>query len=158
MNGFMRSIVASVLSVLALLAFAGIGIYYSVLAIRGQGLGGPGDVLTYLWNGIGALVGGFVAASFGLKLKGDDDPQNGTAVQRSIRSLGVTATTEKVSQKSRAVIGGSYLAVYVVVGLVATVAWAVAQGNTPEIVRTLATTFIGLALPIVSTFLQPAQN
>ncbi|VVJ21511.1 Uncharacterised protein [Amycolatopsis camponoti] len=45
------------------------------------------------------------------------------------------------------------MVVYLMVGLVAVVGWVVRAGATPELVRVLATTFLGLAIPIVASYL-----
>jgi hypothetical protein len=81
---------------------------------------------------LGVLVGGIVAVAFG---------------QPAPAAFGLA--------EPRSLLLSIYAFVYVLVGLAAIVTWVALQPQcTPLIVRNLATTFLGLLLPVVANFLR----
>lgn len=57
MTPFLRSIVSGVLSLVAIVAFATIAGFYVLSTLTSSQPSIPSDVVTYIWNGLGALVG-----------------------------------------------------------------------------------------------------
>jgi len=54
---------------------------------------------------------------------------------------------------SATVLGGAYAIVYVLFGIAAIVTWVAGPATpTPPLIKNLATTFLGMALPIIAAF------
>lgn len=95
---------------------------------------------------IGAFVGGVVAVAFGIK----PPPQpNQTILVRNLGSLGGMPLAQN---EVRPILGAIYAIVYVAVGLLAVVTLAAHPHELSDLVKNLATTFLGLALPIAGAF------
>jgi hypothetical protein len=80
---------------------------------------------------VASLVGGIVAVAFGI-------------TSQSVELLAHGSPQEKLM--------GIYALVYVLAGVCATVTWVTKSAVTSTVVKNLATTFLGLALPIVTAF------
>jgi hypothetical protein len=90
------------------------------------------DPYTYVATAIGVLVGGIVAVAFG----------------RPAPPIGLrTADPRKW-------LIAIYAAIYVITGIAAIITWVEATSCTPVLVRNLATTFLGLLLPVVANYFQ----
>lgn len=95
---------------------------------------------------IGAFVGGIVAVAFGIK----PAPQpNQTILVRNLGSLGAVPL---VQDQARVVLGALYAIVYVALGFAAVATLLVHPHELSDLVTNLATTFLGLALPIAGAF------
>jgi hypothetical protein len=95
---------------------------------------------------IGAFVGGIVAVAFGLK----PAPQvNQTILVQNLRSLGAVPL---VQDQARVVLGALYAIVYVALGFAAVATLLAHPHELSDLVTNLATTFLGLALPIAGAF------
>ena len=88
------------------------------------------DAYLYVSTAIAALVGGIVAVAFGV------EPPKPT--------LWVTDWNQGLI--------GLYALIYIILGVGAAATWVAKSDVTPPLVKNLATTFLGLAIPIVSTF------
>ena len=95
---------------------------------------------------IGAFVGGIVAVAFGVK----PAPQpNQTILVQNLSSLG---GVPNVRDEIRPVLGAIYAIVYVALGLAAVVTLLAHPHELSDLIKNLATTFLGLALPIAGAF------
>jgi hypothetical protein len=90
------------------------------------------DARTYIWTAISVLVGSVTAFSMGVKFPDQ-------AVLLSVLS----------PEKWRAI----YAGFYTITGLFAVVTWAIRTGWTSALMKNLATTFLGIAVPVVSAWL-----
>ncbi|RPJ60333.1 MAG: hypothetical protein EHM23_10770 [Acidobacteria bacterium] len=89
------------------------------------------DPLIYVATALAALVGGIVAVTFG-----------------------VESTEQQPTKKTpfKDWLTAAYAVTYVLFGVAAVAVWVVHPTGTVELVRNLATTFLGLALPIVTQY------
>lgn len=90
------------------------------------------DAFVYVATALAALVGGIVAFAFG-------------------QAKGTAATLDWL-----AILTGVYAVVYVVLGLLTLLTWVFKTRETPVLLKNLATTFLGLAIPIVAAFFRQA--
>jgi len=97
----------------------------------------PGDAFTYFMNGASGLIGGIVAVAFGVKR---------TTALRSLSEF----TTAGISAKQ--VIGAVYITAYVGIGIASGVTWWANGDVISDAVKSLATTFGGMVIPIVAAF------
>lgn len=124
-------IIRTVLTGAVLVAFIVIFIQ-EVIAIWGTGDPPQNEARTYVWTGISALLGSVTALLLGVQV-----PKESTLAY--IAAPEVWRTT--------------YALIYVVVGLTAVVTWVSRTPRTTVLMKNLATTFLGLALPVVSGWL-----
>jgi hypothetical protein len=94
------------------------------------------DPYTYVATAIGVLVGGVVAIAFGRPVPG-------------LRLLPIDPRKWLIA---------AYAIIYVVIGIAAVITWVKATSCTPVLVRNLATTFLGLLLPVVTNYFQSAGS
>jgi len=123
--------IAVVMSVIVLVLFVG-GFSWVLVHYRQPS---DNEAVTYIWTGVSVLVGGIVAVAFG-------QPEPRQTLLRQI-------TPDKLIV--------AYAWAYLAVGLVAIGAWVLFSEAAPLLIRNAATTFLGLALPIVSSFLRPGN-
>ena len=102
------------------------------LAIWGTADPPQNEARTYVWTGISALLGSVTALLLGVQL-----PKESTLAYVSAPDVWRT----------------TYAVIYVVVGLVAVVTWVMRTARTTVLMKNLAATFLGLALPVVSGWL-----
>jgi hypothetical protein len=99
---------------------------------------------------VAALVGGIVAVGFS-----QPSMKPATGRLRRLRSgfRGLGAFAAQVNWDWEAVLGGLYAIIYVLLGILAVVTWVAGPADpTPPLIKNLATTFLGLALPIITAF------
>ncbi len=106
------------------------------------------EAMKYVMPGLTALVGGVVAAAFGLA-KSDKSDDN-------MASLARTATPG--ANRAHDGIAIAYISLYLLLGLAAAVIWAVKQGDTFEFLRTLAAAWVGLFLGIAQGYTQTGSQ
>jgi hypothetical protein len=126
MNGL--KFLVAVMSLVVLAAF--VGVFVLVVINPDQA---SNEALTYVWTGVSVLVGGVVAVAYG-----QPPPK---------RSL--------LRELTPNVIVLAYAWAYMLVGIAAVVVWVIVP-SAPLLVHNAATTFLGLLLPIVSSFLKTA--
>ncbi|HEV2123015.1 MAG TPA: hypothetical protein VGW38_09610 [Chloroflexota bacterium] len=137
------------LAVVALLGFVTIAITGIVATINAEGEAPTFNAsLLYVASAVGALVGGVVAVAFGQKPPPDPKPNP------SLLTLNLSALTTTTTAKASAgqLIGGAYAVLYVLLGVAAVIIWVIYQDQTAEHVKALASTFMGLVVPIVRSF------
>lgn len=93
------------------------------------------DAVVYVWTGVSVLVGGVVAVAYG------QTPPKRTWLGQLTPDAIILA----------------YAWGYMLVGVVAVGDWVI-HPDAPPLIHNAATTFIGLLLPIVSTFLRPGAD
>jgi hypothetical protein len=142
------------------------------------------DPYLYVATGLAALVGGIFAVAFGARTASGAGattpvpavapapaaapaappapaaPDGGSAgparmpalVGSNLSSLG---SVPALSDDMQAILGGVYALVYVIVGIAALTTWVFHPNEISDLVKNLGTTFLGLALPIVTAFFRP---
>lgn len=107
------------------------------------------NALIYILSGLTGLIGGFVAASFGVENK------TGTNNKTSkLMNLGSYATNN-TSPKKQELFGFIFALSYILIGISSIVIWVILDQNTIQSVSKMATTFFGISIPIVATYLKP---
>ncbi len=143
---FLRTLIALVAIVSFAWMFGG-GIY----RVWHHASSNDSDSYVYVATALATLVGGIVAVGFG------QPPPNKTnsLAARNFAGLGKFATS--VSRLDwGAILGGTYAVVYVLLGCAAIATWVSGHADpTPPLIKNLATTFLGMAIPIISAFFQP---
>jgi len=140
-----RTVVSITIVILTGLAFAAIFVW----AIVQTWASAPGmtpktsDSFSYVSTALAALVGGIVAVGFGLK----QPPTNPPSAGRLARSLDGLSRLG-VSQ----VLLILYVLLYFACGFGALVTWVLRTPETPELVKNLAVTFLGMLIAIVGAF------
>lgn len=146
-------ILAAFLAVAGVVAFA-IMFAAGIADVLGAPDGQPPtqtDSFLYVATAVASLVGGVVAVGFGVKVEvpgilgGGANPR----LLSATRGLGNLAVP---GLNAQAVIGSIYAVVYVVVGIAGLAAWVTSPAECSALVKNLATTFLGLAGPIVAGF------
>jgi hypothetical protein len=140
-------ILVALLALAAIVAFLlmfGIGIL-NVLRARPGEPPAHNEAFVYVATAVASLVGGIVAVGFGIKPPGG----NGSRLKASVSSLG-TLALPKIEWKE--VIGSIYAIVYIILGIAAVTVWVIKPNETSALVKNLATTFLGLAIPIAAGF------
>lgn len=126
------------------------------------------EAFLYVATVLAGLVGGLVAVGFGQKYAlGEfkkDDGTEGTKIKVASTNDVTEATASvtmlkfvslgnlvmpSISINARAILASIYTLVYILCGVGAVFIWATRAAQTPDLVKNLATTFLGLALPIV---------
>lgn len=105
------------------------------------------DGLTYFMPGLTALVGGVVAAAFGVPRPETDSPPGPTD-----RLSNVVEGKPVSDSVTRQWVGRAYIVIYLFCGAAAALTWVVKGGDTVTFVKTLAPAWAGLALPIGASF------
>ncbi len=95
------------------------------------------EARTYVWTAISVLVGSVTAFALGVKF-----PDHNILASVS------------PDDRWRAI----YALVYTVLGLIAVVTWAVRTDYASTLMKNLATTFLGIAIPVVSSWLVSAPT
>jgi uncharacterized membrane protein len=152
MDDSFRRLVTAVVAGVALVAWAAAvvaGVIYSFKSGDDPDFIG-GDGMKFFMPGLTALVGGVVAAAFGIEAAGE------TRTDRNLTALGsvltgtpaATSSAEATPVPRRQLLGRWYIGVYLAFGLAAAVTWIINGGDTVEYVRTLASAWGGLFLGI----------
>ena len=104
----------------------------------------------YLTNGLTALVGGIVAAAFGISQSANQKlPSKGNKLQ-ALGALTHSAPLGTVKDKSK--YGFFYALAYIIMGITAVVLWIILEGDATQGITTMATSFLGMMIPIVASF------
>jgi hypothetical protein len=147
----------ALLVVLVLVGFLVISGYSFWLTLTVKGNVQLSEPLSYLANALTALVGGIVTYGFGLSPKPTSE-RDDTILRRSARGLGALVLTGETAQALTAqtapkhgYLGFFYALFYILVGVAAIVVWVV-DDYPPELVKNLATVFLGMVLPVVTSF------
>jgi hypothetical protein len=98
----------------------------------------PTEAFTYIETGLAGLVGGIVAAAFGVSVP--------TEKVAGLSNLSTAGASE------RQWIGGAYVMIYLLVGLAAAATWLVNSDVTSTVVKNLGSTFVGMVIPIVAGY------
>jgi hypothetical protein len=114
----------------------------------------------YVATGAATLVGGVMAVAFNVRPPGS--PKNGPSygqsapVQPAAQPV-VQRVVHAVADQMPGILATVYVAVYLAVGVAAIVTWVGRPDVTSDLVKNVATTFIGLVLPIVGSFFHLQQ-
>ena len=109
--------------------------------------------LIYFTNGLTGLVGGIVATSFGIKPETNTDSTNGKPPKiTKLGNLGGLILADPESD-SKEKLGFYYVLAYIIIGVAACIIWIILDDNAFKSVSNLATTFFGMAIPIVAAFI-----
>lgn len=137
--------IVATLAVVAVLAYGWMGI----VSIRDVWMAtdnapSPGEPLTNTFTALSGLVGGIVAAAFGVS------PPAG--------KLGGLANVSTAGLQAVQWIGLAYVVIYLLVGLVAVVTWIARPDLTSDLVKNLAVVTIGMIVPIVAGYFAKATS
>jgi hypothetical protein len=141
------TVLIAIAGILAFLGMFGWGIYKVWTKNPNQDSPGFVDVATAL----AALVGGIVAVGF-------NQPPTTPATGLFSSNVGALGSflTLRSNLNWQVALGATYAIIYVLLGIVAVVTWVAGPANpTPPLIKNLATTFVGLAVPIISSYLTP---
>ncbi|SNR17685.1 hypothetical protein [Tenacibaculum jejuense] len=112
--------------------------------------------LMYIASALTGLVGGIVAAAFGVKSNDDTENENlenkpkssGNTKMKRMGEFAMTASDEKLKEK----LGNLYAWAYILIGLASIVVWAILNTDATQSITNAATTFVGMMLAIVGAF------
>ena len=144
--------------VLALAGFVASSIYmfYQSFAVLENGelpndyMDHMNHAVIYITNLLTALVGGIVAAAFGISQSGDEA---GLSKSNKLHALGtLTNTPPPGSIKNRSKYGFFYALAYILIGITAGVIWIILESEATQGIATMATSFLGMMVPIVASF------
>ncbi|CAL2080306.1 conserved membrane hypothetical protein [Tenacibaculum sp. 190524A05c] len=147
------------LVIVALLGYiiSSVLLFKEAFELKGQKNPETSPVLMYLASALTGLVGGIVAAAFGVKTDNDGvDAMNtggssataGKIKMQRVGEFAMGANEEKLKEK----LGTLYAWAYILVGIASIVVWAMLNADASQSITTNATTFIGMMLAIVSAF------
>lgn len=148
-----RMILTSFIVILMGLAFAGIfgwAIYQTWMTSEAA----PpqySEALLYVATAIASLVGGVVAVSFGQKPPANVKPAD-SRVARKLQGF-ATLAGDPNGVGWHTVLISIYSLIYIVWGLAAIATWIFRTPQTPDLLRNLAVTAVGMFLPIAKAFL-----
>jgi hypothetical protein len=157
--GFIKKFSAAAALVAILLYAAGVvvGIWFSWKS------GDDPDWLTdeamlYVVTGLSALVGGVVAAAFGVEPP-EPEPEPDPAPEpsrtdRNLLALGAVLSADTGEASAQSSLAAVYVVVYFLLAAAAIVTWVLNAGDTLDFVRGLASAAVGLFLAIVRAFFQ----
>ncbi len=111
------------------------------------------SALIYTTSVLTGLVGGIVASGFGVE-KPDNPTLLGNVKPKAMRlqNLGSYALTTNNSDKNKENMGFLYALSYIIVGAVAVVVWIYLSENVIQSIANMATTFLGMMVPITAQF------
>jgi hypothetical protein len=126
-------------------------LFKEAFELKGQENPKTNPALMYLASALTGLVGGIVAAAFGVKTNPDDasaSASSGKIKMQRVGEFAMGANEEKLKEK----LGTLYAWAYILVGTASIVIWAILSTDATQSITTNATTFIGMMLAIVSAF------
>lgn len=135
-------------------------LFKEAFELKGQENPKTNPALMYLASALTGLVGGIVAAAFGVKTDSDGNDANALNTSGStatssgklkiqrVGEFAMGANEEKLKEK----LGNLYAWSYILVGVASIVIWAILSTDATQSITTNATTFIGMMLAIVSAF------
>lgn len=139
------SVIVAILALVAVLAYGVVGVISIVDVFRAtSGPPVPGEPVTYVFTALSGLVGGIVAAAFG--------------VSPPSRKLDGLANVSTGGLQAVQWIGLAYVLIYLIVGVGAIVAWMMCGDLTSDLVKNLAVVTIGMVIPIVAGYFAKATG
>jgi hypothetical protein len=132
-------------------------LFKEAFELKGQENPKTNPALMYLASALTGLVGGIVAAAFGVKTKGDgvetlnssgNPTSSGKIKIQRVGEFAMGANEEKLKE----ILGSLYAWAYILIGVASIVIWAMLSADATQSITTNATTFIGMMLAIVSAF------
>lgn len=123
--------------------------------------------LLYITNALTGLVGGIVAAGFGVEFNpsdtngldnqtpNHDSPVTPSRMQQKFRAMGRMAAPQVQEDSRRERLGGLYAWAYIIVGIIGAVLWIYLESeypNVPQSVANQATTFAGVFIAIITMY------
>lgn len=106
--------------------------------------------VVYISSLLTAMVGGIVAAAFGFNKPTGTTPG---LKNYKLHTLGTLTRSENPGKrKNRAGYGFAYALAYILIGITAVIIWIILEENTTQGVSNMATTFLGMMVPIVASF------
>lgn len=153
-----------ILSITAILAIIAFIILYSIAMVSSwtsDTMPVFGASFQYLATALCGLVGGFAAKGLGTQV-----PQTGTISLQNQSRLSLLAERLKGvgtvvwpmdSEKIKAWLGGFYILVFALFGIIAALTWAIREATTAEMVKNLAILALGILIPSLSIFLSTSN-
>jgi hypothetical protein len=150
----MTSLKIFLVSILVL-GYAALITYCSIVSWSTEGIAPFGEPLTYIANGLCGLIGGIVAAGFGVSLPKPFREET-SRYNRKMISLGHFIMTwklriDKEIPEPKQLFGIIYAWVYMIAGIAAIVVW-VKVGTPHPVIVNIATISFGLILVVVKNY------
>ncbi len=132
-------------------------LFKEAFELKGQENPETSPALMYIASALTGLVGGIVAAAFGVKTKDDgvgamnnaeSKALSGRLKMQRVGEFAMGANEDKLKER----LGNLYAWAYILVGIASIVIWAILSADATQSITTNATTFIGMMLAIVSAF------
>ncbi|WP_031428370.1 hypothetical protein [Flavimarina sp. Hel_I_48] len=150
--------------VLALVGFvvSSVFMFYQSFSILDDGIL-PSDYMkdmnnavVYITSLLTALVGGIVAAAFGINPSGNMKVPTKTNKLHALGAL--TRSPPPGRDKNRTKYGFFYALAYILIGVTAVVIWIILESEATQGVANMATSFLGMMVPIVASFFSGTQT
>lgn len=114
------------------------------------------NAVVYITSLLTALVGGIVAAAFGISQSAN---QNLPSKRYKLHALGaLTNEPPPGSTENRSKYGFFYALAYILIGTAAVVIWIILESEATQGIATMATSFLGMMVPIVASFFSGTQS
>ena len=112
------------------------------------------SALMNISSALTGLVGGIVAAAFGVKPDSGNGPQRASKKQIKFRRVGefITFSNDSKNPDKKEKLGNLYSWIYIIVGLSCLVVWIMLDTNATQSITNTGTTFIGMVLAIIGAY------
>lgn len=149
--------------ILALLGFISTSLllFYKSFSLLGTDKQLPSDYLSqintslvYVTSCLTGLVGSIVATAFGVKTPSRGSSSPTTLQNYNFQSLGrmISASPKMPVEDGKGFYGFLYALSYIIIGVIAIIIWMILGNNTIPGVTNMATTFLGMMIPIVASY------
>lgn len=113
------------------------------------------NALVYVLSSLTGLVGGFIAVSFGVDYKPTKEGQN----HRTLKLMKLGSFSIDDSQpKKQELLGFIFALSYILIGIISVVLWVYLNNKDINSISKMATTFLGMSIPIVTNFLRTSNK
>lgn len=160
-----KKVLEVVVVIIALIGYIAVSVYafYEAFQSAGEEKFAFNTAIAYLASGLTGLVGGIVAVAFGVehdtppndgaKNFRDKKPESRMSIKtKSLGSFSSTTKSDDNGKSGKEKIGMFYAIAYILIGVAAIVIWVMLDAETSQSVKNMATTFVGLLIPIVVAY------
>lgn len=158
-----RKLLEVMIVILAIFGYVAVSVYifYEAFQLSKDPQYETNTAIAYIASGLTGLVGGIVAVAFGVE---QDIPPNDPLIKvvdhsspkrmaMKTKSLGsLSSPNPSNGNNHREKIGMIYTVAYILIGLAAIIIWVFLDEKASQSVKNMATTFLGLVLPIVIAY------
>ena len=115
-----------------------------------DGQGSGNSAVEYVSAALTGLVGGVVATAFGVK-----QPDPNVSALNTLAGFAIAASGRSTTKQW---VGALYVGIYLLVGLLAVITWAVPGSDASGAVKITASTFIGMTTAIIASYFASDSN